>query len=127
MTQAEDIASAAALGENGIDRILYAAITEVAKKGISGSEREKCKRRTISAGCVRKQAIHNLEGCPIAPNGDEVAKTAPVCRTREFGCLSGGTRRGNVDLNSSRFQAIERGSQQLTAAPASAAGLTMAR
>ena len=119
MTQAEDITSTATPGENGFDCILYATITEVAKKGISGTERQKCKTRMIFSGCLRKQAVHNFKGCAIPPNSDEAADAPLVGGSREFGCLSGGTRGGYVDLNSSRFQAIERRSQQLTAAPAS--------
>jgi len=119
MTQAEDITSTAALGENGFDCVFHAAITEVAKKGISGTEREKCQGRPFFADRLRKQAIHNFKGCAIAPHSDKVSNAALVGGSREFGRLSRGTRGGNVDLNSRRLQAIERRSQQLIAAPAS--------
>src|SRR5579863_1838371 len=93
VVQADHIAAARAAGENRLDaefREVGAILNEVAKKGISGSQRKKSKRSTTAAGSIRENSVHDFKAGSVTAHSDEFAETIGVSAVGEHSRFSRG-------------------------------------
>ncbi len=113
MPHPENVTGATLARKQRLYRVLYATIAEIFQKRISGAERKKSKRRALALRRFGKQSIHDFVGCPIAPNSNKVTNTACVGVASDGGGVRGRVSFGNVNLEASGAQTLERWPKQL--------------
>ena len=66
-----------------------------------------------------EKAVHDLVGSAVAADGDEVSDAARIRLARDFCRLPRGASLGDLNLDATGFQALQRRAEQFTAASAS--------
>jgi hypothetical protein len=118
MTQTNDVRGTAALRQNGLDRVLESAITEISKERIASAQRQKSERGTLSSGRLGEKPIHNLVGSAISADCEEVPDPACIGGAGHLCGLTGSTCSSYIDIDTTGPETIQDWRQQLSAAAA---------
>src|SRR6266851_8132847 len=92
--------------------MFYSSIAEVAQKGIPGSQRKKRQCWALPFAGLGVEPVYDLVGCAIAADGDKLADALPIGLARDPLRVARCAGLGDFDLNASRPQTFQSGSQQ---------------
>ena len=115
MPQSHHVAGTTPLGQQRLNGVLDAAVTEVAKKRISRAQGQESQRGALAAQGLREQTVHHFVRSSIAPDRDEVANSPPVSLACNLRRLPRSARRRDLDLKASRLQPLQSRAEQLPA------------
>src|SRR5581483_10842447 len=122
MFQAQHIARLLSTRDERIQRCIQTLLTEIAKKGVPRSERQKTQRRPVVLRhrkmLAAENPVYDLIGGAVAAHGDKLAAASRVGFPSNGYAVPGRGGFFRVDLDSRGPQLIKHGAHQLTAAPA---------
>ena len=98
--------------------MVRAAIGEIAKKRIPGSQGKKPKGCASIGERSREQAIYNFKARAIAPDRDKIAKSRGVCLMRQNRGFAGGARLAHLQREPRAAQTLQSLRGQFPAAAA---------
>ena len=116
MNQAQHIARQGAPRHQRFHRVGYAAVGEFPQERIPRTQGKKCQGGRLAAFRLRKKTIHDLVGGAVAADRDELPVAATVGGPRQFRGLAWSPGLGDLELDPSRAQPLQRRPHQLAAA-----------